>query len=28
VYFSLDIIDIIVYNMSKSREEIQRNEKI
>ena len=28
VYFSLDIIDIIVYNRIKSREEIQRNEKI
>nr|DAF03044.1 MAG TPA: hypothetical protein [Caudoviricetes sp.] len=28
MYFSLDIIDIIVYNNIKSREEIQRNEKI
>nr|DAT08194.1 MAG TPA: hypothetical protein [Caudoviricetes sp.] len=27
MYFSLDIIDIIVYNKIKSREEIQRNEK-
>ena len=27
MYFSLDIIDIIVYNRIKSREEIQRNEK-
>ena len=28
MYFSLDIIVTIVYNVSKSREEIQRNEKI
>nr|DAE84498.1 MAG TPA: hypothetical protein [Caudoviricetes sp.] len=28
MYFSLDIVVIIVYNKIKSREEIQRNEKI
>nr|DAS39171.1 MAG TPA: hypothetical protein [Caudoviricetes sp.] len=27
MYFSLDIIVIIVYNVSKSREEIQRNNR-
>ena len=27
MYFSLDIIVTIVYNVSKSREEIQRNER-
>nr|DAF03043.1 MAG TPA: hypothetical protein [Caudoviricetes sp.] len=28
MYFSLDIIVTIVYNVSKSREEIQRNERM
>nr|DAV95338.1 MAG TPA: hypothetical protein [Caudoviricetes sp.]DAY78051.1 MAG TPA: hypothetical protein [Caudoviricetes sp.] len=28
MYFSLDIIVIIVYNKIKSREEIQRNERM
>ena len=28
MYFSLDIIDIIVYNVSKSREEIRGGEKM